>query len=131
MNKKMNIVVVDDSLTVRITLEAFLEDLGVEEDDIRSFESALEAIEYIKSSGADLIISDMYMPEMDGFEFAKQVFLFDDKYRSIFFVASGEENYEAYKKMKEVGVTKFIKKPLQFKKVAHYFLPIVKKVSSS
>jgi len=125
----MNIVIVDDSLTVRMTLEAFLDDLGVKEEMMHSFESALEAIVYIKSYGADLIISDMYMPDMDGFEFAEQVFLLDDKYRSIFFVVSGEENYEAYKKMKEVGVTKFIKKPLQFQKVAHYILPIIKKVS--
>jgi len=96
----MNIVIVDDSLTIRLTIEALLEDLGVDESSIHSFENAHHAIAYIEENKADIIISDMYMPEMDGFEFAEKIFALSQKYRAIFFVVSGEENYEAYKKMK-------------------------------
>ena len=127
----MNIVIVDDSMTVRITIEAFLEDLGVEESTIHSFENAHEAIAYIEEHKADVIISDMYMPEMDGFEFAEKIFELNERYRSIFFVVSGEENYEAYRKMKKIGVTKFIKKPLDFKKFTHYMLPLIRKLQLS
>lgn len=126
----MNIVIVDDSLTIRLTIESFLDDLGVDDDTINSFSSALEALSYIEKSGADLILSDMYMPEMDGFEFAEKVFTLDRKYRTIFFVVSGEEDYNVYKRMKQIGVTKFIKKPLNFQKVAHFLLPIIKKYHS-
>jgi len=123
----MNIVVVDDSLTVRLTIEAFLEDLGVEDGEIVSFEDARDAIEYIENNEVNIIFSDMYMPNMDGFEFAEKIFEYNEKYRSIFFIISGEENYEQYKKMKKIGVTKFIRKPLNFKKIEHFVLPIIRK----
>ena len=127
----MNIVIVDDSLTIRITIEALLEDLGVDEDSFHSFENALEAIRYIEESGADVIISDMYMPQMDGFEFAERIFELNEKYRSVFFVVSGEEHYDAYRKMKKIGVTKFIKKPLDTKRFKHYMVPIIKRYKIS
>ena len=123
----MNIVVLDDSFTVRLTVEALLEDLGVAEDDIHSFESASLALEHIKENPPHLILSDLYMPEMNGDTFAKMVFEINQKYRAIFFLMSGEEDYTEYTKLKKIGITKFIKKPLEAKRFKHFIHHVIRR----
>lgn len=40
----MKIIILDDSFTVRMIIESFLEDLGVREDEIHSFENGFDAL---------------------------------------------------------------------------------------
>lgn len=116
----MNIVVLDDSPTVLLTLQSMLEDLGVPANEIHLFESGFNALEYIKTNGADLIFSDIQMPEFDGYAFVERLLELSGKYASALFVVSGEENFEAYTKMKSIGGKRFIRKPINPRYFNHF-----------
>jgi len=123
----MKIIILDDSLTVRMIIESYLEDLGVEDDEMFSFEDGHKAIDFIKLNGADIVFSDINMPLMDGFEFAKQVFTLLPNLKKTFFAISGDETKESYIKMKESGVRHFLKKPISSLHFNHFVLPQILK----
>jgi len=123
----MKIVVLDDSITIRLIIETFLEELGVQEDEIFLFENGYEALDFIKTNGADIVFSDINMPYMDGFEFAELVFKVIPSLKNSFFAISGDENRESYLKMKKSGVHRFMKKPIDHNYFKHFILPEILK----
>jgi CheY-like chemotaxis protein len=65
-----SILVVDDEETVRDTLADMLNALGHEVSTAESGQAALDALE---KGGFDLVFTDLSMPEMDGWEVAREV----------------------------------------------------------
>ena len=61
----LNIVVVDDQEKVRSSVSHFLADKGAQVQTCQNVDEALEAVPRLHP---DLIISDIRMPEKDGFE---------------------------------------------------------------
>jgi len=116
----MKIIILDDSQTIRMIIEAHLEELEILENEIFSFEDGYKALEFIQTHGADLVFCDMHMPKMNGVEFA--TILFDrrpDLIRS-FFVVTAEEKSKSIQEMKEVGAKRFLKKPIDERQFNHY-----------
>jgi two-component system, NtrC family, response regulator PilR len=68
--KKKKILVVDDEQDVRETLESVLAKLDY---DPVVAAGGKEALEIIKQNKIDVVLSDLYMPEMDGIELLKRV----------------------------------------------------------
>ncbi len=66
----MKIIIAEDTEDSRIMLEMALEAEGYE---VMSGENGQKALDLARASRPDLIISDIMMPEMDGFEFCRQV----------------------------------------------------------
>src|SRR3982750_1422734 len=66
----MRILVADDSKTTRTLLTIALNHLG---HDVLEAKNGKEAIEIFKEMYPDLIILDVMMGDMDGFECAKQI----------------------------------------------------------
>lgn len=70
--KKSLIVVVDDQSTGRKILERLL--CSIEQDvEVVAFDSATVAMDFIRSTTPDLIVTDYLMPEMDGVSFIRSV----------------------------------------------------------
>jgi DNA-binding NarL/FixJ family response regulator len=64
------ILVVDDDTTLRTALTRYLEKRGYLVQDAAS---GLEAFKIFEKDPADLIVSDVLMPEMDGYEFCRRL----------------------------------------------------------
>ena len=67
---KFRAIVVDDEPMVCEAVKAILETENIE---VFATTSSLKAIDYIKNDSYDLIISDVKMPEMDGFELYENI----------------------------------------------------------
>ena len=66
---KKIILVVDDEISICMLLQNFLS----QDYKVIALYSALEALEWLDGNLPDLIVSDIQMPEMDGFEFLIKV----------------------------------------------------------
>ncbi len=66
---KKKILVVDDEMSICLLLENFLS----QEYDVVTINSGEDALVWLESNLPDLIISDIQMPNMDGFEFLTKV----------------------------------------------------------
>jgi DNA-binding NtrC family response regulator len=65
MKTNITILVVDDDEMVRDVLEQLLQRKGY---NIKGVGGAKEALAYLKCNRVDLVVTDIVMPEMDGFE---------------------------------------------------------------
>ena len=63
------ILVVDDELSICLILENFLS----HDYDVKTIHDGSEALEWLESNLPDLIISDIQMKKMDGYEFLQKV----------------------------------------------------------
>lgn len=124
----MKIVVLDDSTTVLLTMRVLLEDLGIESDEIFTFEDGYKALSFIEKNGADIIFSDINMPGMNGFEFVEKLLEVSAKFVSVLFVVSGDDTGHSIGQMKKVGGKRFIRKPINSKHFNHFVLPEINKI---
>jgi len=69
-NTDYTIVVIDDDANL---LQLTNEILKQNKYKTHAFTNAKDAIEFVKSNSFDLILTDIQMPNMDGFEFVKQI----------------------------------------------------------
>jgi len=68
--KGKEVLVVDDYLAVRKTIKELVSSLGMVTSEA---ENGLKAQELLKTRKFDLIITDLVMPEMDGFELTEAI----------------------------------------------------------
>jgi len=116
----VKIVVVDDDILIKnLTVTALAYCVNRE---VRSFDNGRLAWEYINAGGeVDIVISDVDMPEMDGFALMKK---FREKYPDkIFIIMSGVLEYETKSKM--AGANAFLAKPFEINdlfSIVQYFV---------
>jgi len=67
---KCRILIVDDDSLVRRTIRSYLKELNIEITEASSGKKALELLEEIKPH---LVVTDIQMPEMDGFELTQTI----------------------------------------------------------
>jgi DNA-binding response OmpR family regulator len=83
MGKGKKILIVDDNLEIRKTISMRLE---IENYTIITASDGEEAVSKTRDENPELIILDLMMPKMDGFEFCRMI-KFDDKYKDIPIIA--------------------------------------------
>ena len=103
----MKVLVVDDSVSVRKALERILKTRKLEVIATGSAEEALEKV----AGGPALVIADVVMPGMDGFELCKKLKA-DARYEQLpVLLISGIVNAEVTRRAEKVGATGIVKKP--------------------
>ena len=103
----IKIIVVEDDIKLNALIKKVLE------KDLYQVDSAFnpyEALEKMTHNAYDLIISDIMMPEMDGFEFA-QTIRKDNKEIPILFITAKDE-FEDKKRSFLIGVDDYMVKPI-------------------
>ena len=115
----MKILVVDDNQESRELLEKILKAKGY---NVVLAENGADALKKLQAGTCDLIISDILMPIMDGYQFCREV-KGDDNFKNIpfvFYTAAYTERKDKELAL-SLGVDKFITKPIDY----HEFLKII------
>ncbi len=110
ISEKKTILVVEDEQSMIILIKYNLESAGY---NIYSVINGREALDYCSSNIPDLIISDIGMPEMDGFEL-RQSLLNDERLRAIpfIFLTAKTQSEDQFKGVR-LGVSHFLTKPFE------------------
>lgn len=105
----MKALVVDDSRAIRAILGKHLAALGFE---VHEAESGLEALTVLtKLGGADVVLLDWNMPQMDGFEFLRRVRA-DQEYEDLAIVmVTTESEMAQVARALEAGANEYLMKP--------------------
>jgi DNA-binding response OmpR family regulator len=94
-SSRKKILVVDDEPDITFTLHAILQNNGFE---VSSFNDPLLALQSFKPHYYDLVILDIKMPKMDGFELYQKLKEKDNQVKVCFLTAVSEfRGYEQYK----------------------------------
>jgi len=106
-------MVIDDSPTIRVSVEMALKQLGLVIKQAENGQDALDKIGQIKAEGSEIAIciSDINMPVMNGLEFIAE-FRKVDKFTPVV-VLTTEAEKDIIQKGKEAGASGWIIKPFQ------------------
>jgi len=108
-----SILVVDDLESQRILLQRIVEKFGYR---VQSLPSGEDAVAYLKSHSADLLLLDMMMaPGMDGLDTYKQIIQFKPGQRAI--IVSGYSDVQKRAALESLGVVTYIRKPYTAKQI--------------
>ena len=104
------VLVVDDSVTVRKVTSRLLERQGM---DVLVAKDGIEAVALLQERRPDIMLLDIEMPRMDGFEVARQV-RHDERLDDLPIVMISSRTGEKHKQhANQLGVSKFLGKPFQ------------------
>lgn len=108
---KKRILVVDDEISIRMGIREFAEYQGY---DVTGVANGREALELCRQQDFDLIIMDIMMPEMDGYEAYRRIREIKD-IPALMLSAKGEE----YDKLQgfEAGIDDYVVKPFSIKEL--------------
>lgn len=107
------IMVIDDSPTIRVSVELALKQIGLLIKQAENGQDALNKINELKSGGEEIVlcISDINMPVLNGIEFITE-FRKVDKFTPVV-VLTTEAEKDIIQKGKEAGASGWIIKPFQ------------------
>ena len=80
----ITILVVEDDTKLNFIVS---KKLGEEGFEVKRAENPIQAFDIMEKTKVDMIVSDIMMPQMDGYEFAREVRSFDDKMPILFMTA--------------------------------------------
>ncbi len=110
MNSQMqSILIVDDDLNLCTVLKEELEEVGYDSNFVNS---GFEALDFLKNNPVDLILLDLKMPAMDGFDVLKAIEQNQIKAKVI--VLTAYADVKSAIDSAKMGATDFISKPYDF-----------------
>ena len=102
----MNCIIVDDEFPAIKELEYFIKNFSTIKIE-NTFESSIEALEYIQEKSVDVIFLDIHMPKLDGMSFSRVIKTLKIKPLIVFISAYSDYAVEAF----EVCAFDYILKP--------------------
>jgi DNA-binding response OmpR family regulator len=112
---KRRILIVDDEPDVTFTLKKGLEEEGFQID---IFNDPLEAQSYFKAGQYDMLLLDINMPELNGFELYRELKKIDNRVK-ICFITAFEFYYDEFRRVfPKLNVRCFLRKPITIDELA-------------
>lgn len=126
--KKPLVFVVEDNIAYRVLLGRILQKKGYMVLLYEDGKKALDMLRYVRPS---LILSDIQMPEMDGFEFYKKVTRQFSKNPIPFIYLSSTSLKNEIKKATKLGATDMLGKPVKPDELAESIESVLGKITHS
>lgn len=120
-----NILLVDDSSTMRKIIGRSLRQAGLEFDNIYEASDGKEALEVLESNKVDIVLSDINMPNMDGITFLREKSSRDAIKNIPVLMISTETGEDIISEAKALGAVGAIKKPFTPDKVNQVLGPLL------
>ena len=108
----VNVLIVDDNEKVRKLMEIYLKREGY---NVFHAENGERALEVLYTNTADLIVADIMMPEMDGYELTRS--LRDAHYNMPILMVTAKDNFPDKKKGFELGADDYMTKPVDMEEL--------------
>ena len=105
-----NVLLVDDSSTMRKIIGRSLRQAGIAFDNIFEASDGLEALEVLESESVDIVLSDINMPNMDGISFLREKSTRDNMKDIPVLMISTETGEDIIGEAKSLGAIGAIKK---------------------
>ncbi len=110
IDRPTSVMVVDDSVTVRKVTSRLLERQGM---DVMVAKDGVEAMALLQERRPDIMLLDIEMPRMDGFEVARQI-RHDERLSKLpIIMISSRTGTKHQERAAELGVNRFLGKPFQ------------------
>jgi len=120
-----NILIVDDSATMRKIIMRGIRQAGIENADFKEAGDGVEGMKAVEGGKFDLILSDVNMPNMNGLDFVKAV---KEKLGTpppiVMITTEGSE--EVVKEAMTRGAKGYLKKPFTPEKIQEVIGPFLK-----
>lgn len=123
MRRSMKILVVDDEELIRSVVREYAELEGYKVDEA---ENGLEAIDKCKENNYDLIIMDIMMPKLDGYQAVKEIN--KDKSIPVLMLSARGEEYDKLLGF-DLGIDDYVQKPFSPKELIARVKAILKRVN--
>ena len=107
------ILVVDDEPDFSLSLKIALEENGFK---VNAFDDPIIALDNFRKGAYDLLILDIKMPKMHGFELYREIRKIDSQVK-VCFLTAGEMYYGAYSDI--FNENQFIRKPIENKELVN------------
>ncbi len=119
----MRILIVDDEELIRTVIKEYAEIEGYEIDEASN---GLEAIDKCKENSYDLIIMDIMMPKLDGYQAVKEIQ--KEKNTPILMLSARGEEYDKLLGF-DLGIDDYVQKPFSPKELMARIKAILKRVN--
>ncbi len=122
-----NIMVVDDSVTMRAVIKKTVSMCGVQIGELLEAGNGVEALEVLEDAWVDVILSDINMPEMDGLEFVRRLKK-DEVLQNIPVVfVTTESSANRRQEAEEIGAAAYVTKPFMPEQIHDVLLDVLQK----
>jgi len=109
--QKPKILIIDDDATIRLLMKDALTEGAYE---INEFNNGLDALEYLEHHQTDLVLLDVNMPGMSGFEVCINIRKLSGGSDISIVMVTALEDAESIAKSYDLGATDFISKPINW-----------------
>ena len=122
----LNILIVDDEYHTREGIKNNInwEDLKI--DSVRTSKNGIEALEAFSATSAEIVLTDIKMPKMDGIELAAKIRKMSPETKILFLTAYSDKEYLL--KSIELRVCNYIEKPIDLIKLTDTLKSVVKEI---
>ena len=120
-----NVLLVDDSSTMRKIIGRSLRQAGIDFDNIFEASDGLEALDVLENEDVDIVLSDINMPNMDGISFLREKSQRPNMKDIPVLMISTETGEDIIGEAKALGAVGAIKKPFTPDKVNEILGPLL------
>ena len=107
--KNLTALLADDDAGIQLTLRALLEQ---KDFVVTTVNNGVEAVEAVSASEFTIVLLDIRMPQMDGFEACRSIRELDRGKNLPILMLTGQDDTDSIKTAFEIGATDFVAKPI-------------------
>ncbi|MBL8739357.1 MAG: response regulator [Planctomycetes bacterium] len=107
------ILIVDDSPLLRATARRAVLQAGAAPENVREAQNGREALDLLQKQPADVVLLDINMPVMDGFQFVEEKAKLPALAGVLVALVTTEGNRKRLERMSQLGVEHYLRKPFE------------------